>query len=118
MPPVCQKKLCICHRIDSCVDGAQFHLSELDKPDVLNNMLPGLGADWTGILRGSQAYVFYNLAAYIMEWEVVLARWARDDHALLQPAAPSWVLPALFCSTVMKAKIAKKELDLCAASSA
>jgi hypothetical protein len=53
-----------------------------------------------------------------MEWEVVMARWARDDHTLLQPAAPSWVFPALFCSTMMKAKIAKKELELCAASSA
>ena len=85
---------------------------------MLNNMLPGLGADWTGILRGSQAYVFYNFATYIMEWEVVLARWARDDHALLQPRAPCWFVPAVFCSTVMKAKIAKKELELCAAPSA
>jgi hypothetical protein len=62
--------------------------------------------------------VFYYLATYAMEWEVVMARWARDDHTLLQPAAPSWVFPALFCSTMMKAKIAKKELELCAASSA
>ena len=33
---------------------------------------------------------------------------AAAAHASGAAAAPSWVLPALFCSTVMKAKIAKK----------
>ena len=49
-----------------------------------------------------------------MEWEVAVAHWARDDRALLQPATPSWIVMAIFCSTMMKAKITKKELELCA----
>jgi hypothetical protein len=40
----------VCHRIDSCVDGPKFHLSELYKRDVLNTMLPGFGRDWMGLL--------------------------------------------------------------------
>ena len=93
--------------------GMQFHLSELDKPDVLNGMLPGLGRDWTEITP-SLAGVFVLFAAYALEWEAVAASWARDEHALLQPAAPCWVVPAVFCNTLMKGKIAKKELELCA----
>ena len=96
------------------VHGPQFHLAELDKPDVLNGMLNGLGRDWTEILGGSLAPIFQWLGAYAMEWEAVAARWTRDDHALLQPAAPCWVLPALWCEVLMKGKIAKKELELCA----
>ena len=96
------------------VHGPQFHLAELDKPDVLNGMLPGLGRDWMEILGGTMDPIFQNLAAYAMEWEAVAARWTRDDHALLQPAMPCWLIPALFCITMMKGKIAKKELELCA----
>ena len=92
----------------------QFHLAELGKPDVLNGMLPGLGRDWTEILGGSQASVFASTNAYVMEWEAVAARWARDDHALSQPTMPCWVLPAIYCIMLMKGKIAKKELELCA----
>ena len=93
--------------------GMQFHLSELDKPDVLNGMLPGLGRDWTEIMS-SLAGVFVSLAAYALEWEAVAASWARDEHALLQPATPSWACSAAFCNTLMKGRIAKKELELCA----
>ena len=93
--------------------GLQFHLAELDKPDVLNGMLPGLGRDWTEIIP-SLSVVFVVLVTYALEWEAVAASWARDEHALLQPAAPSWVCPALFCIMLMKGKIAKKELELCA----
>ena len=85
----------------------------LDRPDVLNSMLPGLGRDWTEILGGSQAVIFYWVVVYAMEWEVVAAHWARDDHALLQPATPCWNTPAMFCNALMKAKTAKKELELC-----
>ena len=93
--------------------GLQFHLSELDKPDVLNGMLPGLGRDWAEITP-SLANVFTSLAAYALEWEAVVASWARDEHALLQPATPCWFMPAIFSIMLMKGKIAKKELELCA----
>ena len=61
---------------------------------------------------------FYLLAAYIMEWEAVAARWARDDHALLQPAAPCWALPVVYAVNLLKQKVAKKELELCGPPSA
>ena len=77
-------------------------------------MLPGLGRDWTDILAASQPQAFQFLYAYIAEWDAVVARWARDDHVLLQPRAPCWVVPVGFCITLMKGKIAKKELELCA----
>ena len=93
--------------------GLQFHLSELDKPDVLNGMLPGLGRDWTEIAPALSG-VFCAFAAYALEWEAVAASWARDEHALLQPAAPCWVVPVIFCNTLMKGRTAKKELELCA----
>ena len=92
----------------------QFHLAELGKPDVLNGILPGLGRDWTEIVGGTQATVFCSCIAYAMEWEAVVARWARDDHAFLQPAMPCWAIVAVFCIMLMKAKTAKKELELCA----
>jgi hypothetical protein len=51
----------------------QFHFAELEKPDVLNKMLPGLGHDWTEIFAGSQAHIFQTLIAYAMEWEMVVS---------------------------------------------
>ena len=81
-------------------------------------MLPGLGRDWTEILAGSMSAPFSNLAAHIMEWEAVAARWARDDHALLQPAAPCWAMPVAYAVNLLKQKVAKKELELCGPPSA
>jgi hypothetical protein len=49
-----------------------------------------------------------------MEWEAVATRWTRDDHTLLQPAEPDWILPSLYCNSMMTGKIVKKELELCA----
>ena len=62
--------------------------------------------------------MFYYLAAYIMAWEAVAARWARDDHALLQPAAPCWAMPVIYAVNLLKQKVAKKELELCGPPSA
>ena len=72
-----------------------------------------LGRDWTEILAGSMSNPFYLLAAYIMEWEAVAARWARDDHALLQPTAPCWAIPVMYALNLLKQKVSKKELELC-----
>ena len=85
---------------------------------MLNAMLPGLGRDWTEIFAGSMTQPFLCLAAYIMEWEAVAARWARDDHALLQPAAPCWAMPVIYAVNLLKQKVAKKELELCGPPSA
>ena len=89
-----------------------MHLAELPKPDVLNSMLPGLGRDWTEIL-GSLSLVYYRTASYATEWEAVAARWAADDHTLLQPAEPCWLLPLVYVSNMLKQTVAKKELELC-----
>ena len=85
---------------------------------MLNAMLPGLGHDWTKVLAGSMTTLFYLLAAYTMAWEAVAVRWARDDHALLQPVAPCWVLPVAYAVNMLKQKVAKKELELCGPPSA
>ena len=89
-----------------------MHLAELEKPDVLNSLLPGLGRDWKEVL-GSMSHVFYRTASYATEWEAVAARWAADDHALLQPAEPGWCLPLLMVQNLLKQKVAKNELELC-----
>ena len=89
-----------------------MHLAELPKPDVLNSMLPGLGRDWAEIL-GSMGNVYYRTASYATEWEAVAARWAADDHTLLQPAEPCWLLPLTYVGNMLKQTVAKKELELC-----
>ena len=89
-----------------------MHLAELPKPDVLNSMLPGLGRDWTEII-GALSGVYYHTAQYAMEWEAVATRWAADDHTLLQPAEPCWLLPLLYVGNMLKQTVAKKELELC-----
>ena len=89
-----------------------MHLAELPKPDVLNSMLPGLGRDWAEILV-SLSVVYYRTASYATEWEAVAARWAADDHTLLQPAEPCWLIPLLYVNNMLKQTVAKKELELC-----
>jgi hypothetical protein len=77
-------------------------------------MLPGLGRDWTEII-GALSVVYYSTASYAAEWEAVVARWAADDHTLLQPAQPCWLLPLLYVGNMLKQTVAKKELELCGA---
>ena len=89
-----------------------MHLAELPKPDVLNSMMPGLGRDWTEILA-SMSNVYFRTASYAMEWEAVAVRWAADDHTLLQPAEPCWLLPLVYVGNMLKQTVAKKELELC-----
>jgi hypothetical protein len=89
-----------------------MHLAELGKPDVLDAMMPGLGCPWGEILSGSQANLFPNFVAYAAEWEAVAARWADEDHALLQPASPCWITPLAYAIAVLKQAVAKKELEL------
>ena len=89
-----------------------MHLAELPKPDVLNSMLPGLGRDWTEVLA-SMGNVYYRAAVYAAEWEAVAARWAADDHTLLQPAEPNWLGQLIYVGNVLKQTAAKKELELC-----
>jgi hypothetical protein len=88
-----------------------MHLAELPKPDVLNNMMPGLGRDWTEII-GTLSNVYYRTAQYAMEWEAIAARWAADDHTLLQPAEPCWLTPLMYVGNMLKQTVAKKELEL------
>jgi hypothetical protein len=89
-----------------------MYLAELPKPDVLNSMLPGLGRDWIEIIAALST-VYYRTASYATEWQAVAARWAADDHALLQPVEPCWLLPLLYVGNILKQTVAKKELELC-----
>jgi hypothetical protein len=89
-----------------------MHLAELGKPDVLDAMLPGLGRPWSEVLGGSQTPIFVTTAAYAAEWEAVAARWANDDHALLQPKSPCWIIPLFYAVSLLKGTVAKKELKL------
>ena len=89
-----------------------MHLAELGKPDVLDAMMPGLGRPWGELLAGSQAHLFHSMAGYAAEWEAVAARWANEDHAMLQPASPCWIMPIIYAVAVLKQAVAKKELEL------
>ena len=100
-----------CARFESGASW-QMHLAELPKPDVLNSMMPGLGRDWTEFLA-SLTGVYYCTASYAMEWEAVAARWATDDHTLLQPAEPCWLVLLIYVGNILKQTVAKKELELC-----
>ena len=84
----------------------------MGKPDVLDAMLPGLGRPWGDILAGSQTNLFHLFGAYAAEWEAVAARWANDDHALLQPESPCWIIPLFYAVSLLKGTVAKKELEL------
>jgi hypothetical protein len=42
----------------------------------------------------------------------VAARWAADDHTLLQPAEPCWLWPLTTVGNMLKQTVAKKELEL------
>ena len=89
-----------------------MHLAELPTPDVLNSMMPGLGRDWAEIIH-VLSMVYYRTAQYAAEWEAVAARWAADDHMLLQPAEPCWLMPLIYVCNSLKQTVAKKELELC-----
>jgi hypothetical protein len=89
-----------------------MHLAELPKPDLLNSMLPGPGRDWTDNL-GRLSGNYYRTVTYATEWEAVAARWAADDHTLLQPAKPCWLVPLLYVGNILKQTVAKKGLELC-----
>ena len=89
-----------------------MHLAELPKADVLDAMLPGLGIGWRQVLAGSMNHIFQYSACYAAEWEAVTARWANDDHALLQPTMPSWLFPLTYAVAMVKQTVAKKELEL------
>ena len=80
---------------------------------MLNGLLPGLGYDWAGVLSGSMGHVLYRTAVYAMEWEAVAARWAADDHTLLQPSEACWYFVLANVQNLLKQKVAKNELELC-----
>jgi hypothetical protein len=75
-------------------------------------MLPGLGRDWAELIVALSG-VYHRTAQYATEWETVAARWAADDHTLLQPAEPCWLGPLLYTGNILKQTVAKKELELC-----
>ena len=43
----------------------------------------------------------------------MVTRWAKDDHALLQPTTPCWITMASFTMNLFRRKVATKELQLC-----
>jgi hypothetical protein len=75
-------------------------------------MLPGLGRGWVEIVS-TLSGVYYHTAHYATEWEAVAARWAADDHTLMQPAEPCWLVPLIYAGNILKQTVAKKELELC-----
>jgi hypothetical protein len=91
---------------------AQMHLAEMGKSEVLDAMLPGFGRPWGEILAGSQTHLFHSIAVYAAEWEAVATRWANEDHALLQPPSPCWIVPPVYAVALLKQTVAKKELEL------
>ena len=90
-----------------------MHLAELGPADELDAMLPGLGRGWA-LAISSQSTLFMHTVGYARQWEAVAAAWARGDHALAQPVMPSYDIPLAYGITLLKKKVAAKELELCA----
>ena len=65
-----------------------MHLGEFGPSEELNGMLPGLGQDWSKFMVAQSTAVYHQLV-YASQWEMVAARWAEGDDALLQPQGPS-----------------------------
>ena len=95
--------------------GAQLHLKEDVKADVLNAICPGLGHDWSELLFGTTTNLFYLMANYATQWEAIAACWAEGDYTLLQPMEPSCLSQLLVVVAMMQQTVTAKELELCAA---
>ena len=94
--------------------GAQLHLKESVKADVLNAIYPGLGHDWSELLFGTTTNLFYLMANYATQWEAIAACWAEGDYTLLQPAEPCWYAQLTVVVSIMMQTVTAKELELCA----
>ena len=46
-------------------------------------------------MLGSHSHIFFITAADAAEWDAVPARWADEDHTLMQPVTPCWIMPLL-----------------------
>ena len=94
--------------------GAQLHLKESVKADVLNAIYPGLGHDWSELMFGTTTNLFYLMANYATQWEAIAACWAEGDYTLLQPMAPCWACLLIVIVSIMRQTVSAKELELCA----
>jgi hypothetical protein len=94
--------------------GAQLHLKESVKADVLNAIFPGLGHDWSELSFGTTTQLFYLTANYATQWEAIATCWAEGDYTLLQPAEPCWVHQLIVIVNIMLQTVTAKELELCA----
>ena len=97
--------------------GAQLHLKESVKADVLNAIFPGLGHDWSELNFGTTTNLFYLTANYATQWEAIATCWAEGDYTLLQPTEPSCVQQLMVVVAMMMETVTAKELELCAAHS-
>ena len=71
----------------SVVIATKSHLIESTATDVLNNMMPGIGRDWSFI--GTTSAVFYGLQIYLAQFESLMCVcWGRGEWEHLQPSAP------------------------------
>ena len=82
------------------------------RPDILDNISPGLGHGWAGPLGGSTTNIFHAMQTHTSQWEAVAARWAEDDHTQLQPTEPCWVRQVVTLTMLMNQSTQAKELDL------
>jgi hypothetical protein len=94
--------------------GAQLHLKESVKADVLNAIFPGLGHDSSELLFGTTTNLFYLTANYATQWEAIATCWSEGDYTLLQPTEPSCLAQLLAVVSMMQQTVTAKELELCA----
>jgi hypothetical protein len=94
--------------------GAQLHLKESVKADVLNAIFPGLGHDWSELNFGTTTNLFHLMPNYATQWEAIAACWAEGDYTLLQPTEPSCLEQLLVVVIMMQQTVTAKELELCA----
>jgi hypothetical protein len=94
--------------------GAQLHLKESVKVDMLNAIFPGLGHDWSELNFGTTTNLFYLTANYATQWEAIATCWAEGDYMLLQPTEPSCLSQLMAVVSMMNQTVTAKELELCA----
>ena len=78
-------------------------------------MLPGIGRDWSFI--PSLTVLFVWLEIYLGQFESLLARWARDEWEVLEPAMPRVHIVLAMVMLHMQKIVGAKELELVGVSS-
>jgi hypothetical protein len=100
----------------SILIATKMHLNESLAPARLDSVLPGIGGDWSTLL-GTLSLLFYQLHAYVGQFESLAGRWAEERFDLLQPDLPGPHHILMFLTIEQLKDVTAKELQLVGVSS-